>query len=113
LPGAIVPTRQRLSTAILTRQVNTIEHKIKETMTGGMVTLQRDGLKDTSRKHVVAFMYTANRESHLAGVYDMTEQRKTGENLFSAMEQEMAKLKHMGIDLIGVVGDDGGDEVRC
>jgi hypothetical protein len=62
IPGAVVPTRQKLSNQILAWEITKIQGTQKEVSKGAYATLQCDGWKDISKKHIVAFMYTANRE---------------------------------------------------
>jgi hypothetical protein len=62
IPGASVPTRQKLSTTILTREIDKIHANVKNTSKGAYATIQCDGWKDISKKHLVAFLYTANHE---------------------------------------------------
>jgi hypothetical protein len=63
IPGASVPTRQKLSTKILVREIDKIHADVKNTSKGAYATIQCDGYKDNSKKHLVAFLYTANREA--------------------------------------------------
>ena len=60
-PGAVVPDRKKLSNSILNREVVKIEGSLKAAVKGHYATLQADGWKDISRKHLVAFMITVNR----------------------------------------------------
>jgi hypothetical protein len=62
IPGAVVPTRQKLSNQILAREITKIQGTQKEASRSAYATLQCDGWKDISKKHIVAFTYTANRE---------------------------------------------------
>lgn len=63
VPGAVVPTRQKLSKQILDREVISIQGSHKAATQGAYATIQCDGWKDTvSKKHLVAFMYTTNRQ---------------------------------------------------
>lgn len=62
MPGGIVPNRQALSERILTREVTRVEGDIKAGAAGAPATLQCDGWKDNSKKHLVAFMFTEKRE---------------------------------------------------
>lgn len=62
IPGALVPSRQRLESKILQCAVVQLEGEVKVTVKGSYATLSCDGWKDVSRKHLVAFMITANRE---------------------------------------------------
>jgi hypothetical protein len=45
-----------------TREVIKIQGEIKETSREKYATVQCDGWKDISKKHLVAFMYTADRQ---------------------------------------------------
>ena len=62
IPGAVIPTRQKLSDQILSRELVKMEGTLKQSVQGAYATLQQDGWKDLSKKHLVAFMYTANQE---------------------------------------------------
>jgi hypothetical protein len=62
VPGAAIPDRKKLATSILKREVIKVEGSVKEAVKGHYVTLQGDGWKDISKKHLLAFMVTANRE---------------------------------------------------
>ena len=62
IPGAVIPDRRKLSTSILKREVIKVEGSVKEAVKGHYATLQADGWKDISKKHLLAFMVTANRE---------------------------------------------------
>lgn len=63
VPGAVVPTCQKLSKQILDHEVISIQGSHKAATQGAYATIQCDGWKDTvSKKHLVAFMYTANRQ---------------------------------------------------
>jgi hypothetical protein len=66
IPGAVIPDRRKLSTSILKREVIKVEGSVKEAVKGQYVTLQADGWKDISKKHLLAFMVTANREVQAA-----------------------------------------------
>ena len=61
-PGAILPTRQKLSEQILNWEVVRMQGSLKQDIKGAYATIQCNGWKDISKKHLVAFMYTANRE---------------------------------------------------
>jgi hypothetical protein len=61
-PGAILPTRQKLSEQVLNREVVRMQGTLKQDVKGAYATIQCDGWKDISKKHLVAFMYTANWE---------------------------------------------------
>ena len=63
IPGASVPTRQKLSNQILTREIGEIHANVKHSSKGAYTTIQCDGWKDISKKHLVAFLYTANHEA--------------------------------------------------
>jgi hypothetical protein len=63
IPGASVPTRQKLSNQILTREIGEIHANMKHSSKGAYATIQCDGWKDISKKHLVAFLYTANHEA--------------------------------------------------
>jgi hypothetical protein len=86
-----------------------MENSLKESVKGAYATVQEDGWKSLSKKHLVAFMYTAKRQAHLTNVYDMTALRKTGLNLLDKMRAEWEALEEMGIQPIGVAGDAAGD----
>ena len=62
IPGATVPHRDQLSGTILKRAVSDLEHTLSSEAKGQLATLQCDGWRDVSRKHLVAFMYTVSRE---------------------------------------------------
>jgi hypothetical protein len=62
IPGASVPTHQKLSNQILVREMTRMESSLKVSVQGAYATIQQDGWKPLSKKHLVAFMYTANRE---------------------------------------------------
>jgi hypothetical protein len=58
LPGAKLPNRDTLSNRILTHVTELTQAKIKEENQGAFATMQADGLKDITKKHVVAFLYS-------------------------------------------------------
>jgi hypothetical protein len=60
IPGALVPTCQKLSDKVLTGELITMESSLKESVQGAYATIQQDGWKSLSKKHLVAFMCTAN-----------------------------------------------------
>jgi len=62
LPGTTIPHRDQLSGTILKRAVAQKEHDLQARAKGQFATLQCDGWKDVSRKHLIAFMYTMARE---------------------------------------------------
>jgi hypothetical protein len=62
IPGATIPTRHRFSNGILDRQATKIQGEIKVALKGQYATVQCDGWRDVSKKHLVAFMYTAGRK---------------------------------------------------
>ena len=72
LPGARLPSRQYLCGSLLKRAVNEIEadRKRDDGTLLRLATMQCDGLKDLSRKHIVAFLYTANREVSITSLYE-------------------------------------------
>jgi hypothetical protein len=43
-------------------------------------------------------------------VHDQSSERKTGENIFKYIKMEIEHLRGLGVKVIGVVGDAGGDE---
>lgn len=59
VPGARLPTQQRLSGTILDQEVIRIEGSFRVSEPDVYATLQCDGWKDISRQHLVAFMFTA------------------------------------------------------
>jgi hypothetical protein len=68
LPGASVPTRQKLSDQILTCEISEIHANVKHSSKGAYATIQCDGWKDISKKHLVAFLYTANHEASVNSI---------------------------------------------
>jgi hypothetical protein len=62
IPGARHPNPDRMSNIVLDRVVDTMTEKIKGEVDGMPATLQADGLKDITKKHIVAFLYTINGE---------------------------------------------------
>lgn len=65
LPSVVVPTRQRLESEVLRHVVVQAEGEIKNSVKGCYATLSCDGWKDVSRRHLVAFMLTVNRQVSL------------------------------------------------
>lgn len=63
IPGAKVPWAKTFSGSILLEEVSRLEHQIKSRAKGKLATVQCDGWKDVSRKHLVAFMFTAERNA--------------------------------------------------
>ena len=62
IPGATLPDRKKLAGSILSREVVRVEGCVQEASKGHYATLQADGWKDISKKHLIAFMVTANRQ---------------------------------------------------
>lgn len=62
VPSAVLPTRQRLEKQILNRVVVEMEGEMKNSVKGCFATLSCDGWKDISRRHLVAFTLTVNRQ---------------------------------------------------
>ena len=62
IPGATIPHRDQLSGTILKRAVAQHEYHLETEAKGQLATLQCDGWRDESKKHLVAFMYTMARE---------------------------------------------------
>jgi hypothetical protein len=62
VPGAKLPTRQSLSGQVLDRQVAKLQGTITSDLKGAYATVQCDRWKDISKKHFVAFMFTARHE---------------------------------------------------
>ena len=62
IPGATIPHRDQLSGTILKRAVAQHEYHLQTEAKGQLATLQCDGWRDVSKKHLVAFMYTMARE---------------------------------------------------
>jgi len=62
VPGAKVPHRKKLSMTILRHEAIKMEGSIQQSVKGHYVTLQCDGWKDISKKHLLAFMFMANGE---------------------------------------------------
>lgn len=128
-PGLKIPDRTKLSTKILRREVVTLEGEIKNATKNSYGTLQNDVWKDVSRKHVAAFMLTSGRQVRLCSfvcscskhyikvflthVHDLSSKRRTGELMFTLIEEEMAYLESIGVKLVGVAGDAGGDESKA
>ncbi|KAF8530053.1 hypothetical protein BU17DRAFT_36152, partial [Hysterangium stoloniferum] len=54
--------RKKLSTTILKHEIVWVEGSIQEALKGHYATLQADGWKDISRKHLVALMVATNRQ---------------------------------------------------
>ncbi|KAF8224253.1 hypothetical protein L208DRAFT_1173196, partial [Tricholoma matsutake] len=65
----------------------------KESVKGAYVTIQEDGWKLLSKKHLVMFMYTAKQQADLTNVYDMIALWKTGLKLLDKMRAEWKALK--------------------
>jgi hypothetical protein len=61
IPGTSVPTHQKLSGQILTRKVGKMEGSVKEATKGAFATIQSDGWKDISKKHLVGLVMCAAR----------------------------------------------------
>ncbi|KAF8234314.1 hypothetical protein L208DRAFT_1376982 [Tricholoma matsutake] len=101
IPGAVIPDCRKLPTSILKCEVIKVEGSVKEAVKGHYVTLQADWWKDISKKHLLAFMVTANCES---------SEQKTGENIFKYIKKEIEYLCSLGVKVIGVAGDAGGDK---
>jgi hypothetical protein len=126
IPRMSVPTRQKLSTMILTHEISKIHAEVKNTSKGAYATIQCDGWKDISKKHLVVFLYTANHEASnchinrvrsqliqtiLRPILHMSALQKTGINLLKKMEDEWAYLENeLGLEPIGACGDASGDE---
>ena len=68
IPSASVPTRQKLSNQILTCEIDEIHANVKHGSKGAYATIQCDGWKDISKKHLVAFLYTANHEASVNSI---------------------------------------------
>jgi len=62
IPGAKLPSRQRLSSQVLTREVVRIQGELRAKAQGAFATMQCDGYKDISKAHLIAFMYTATHK---------------------------------------------------
>ena len=62
MPSATLPTHQRLEGQILHRVVVQMEGAMKTSAKTSLATISCDGWKDVSRRHLVAFMVTMNRE---------------------------------------------------
>ncbi|KAF8656505.1 hypothetical protein AX14_008056 [Amanita brunnescens Koide BX004] len=113
IPGATVPHRDQLSGTILKHAVSDLEHTLSSEAKGQLATLQCDGWRDVSRKHLVAFMYTVSREAHVTHIHDASDKCKTGKNLFQLMDKELEHLTSLGLTPIGVAGDAGSDERKA
>jgi hypothetical protein len=68
IPSASVPTSQKLSNQILTHEIDDIHTNIKHGLKGTYATIQCDGWKDILKKHLVAFLYTANHEASVNSI---------------------------------------------
>ncbi|KAG5639132.1 hypothetical protein H0H81_006721 [Sphagnurus paluster] len=112
-PGARLPGRDKLSGKILGNAVTKFTNEMVNSVKGGLATISCDGWKDISKKHLIAFMFTANRNAHLTRVYDQSAKRKTGDNLAVLMKEEIKYLRDIGLRVIGLVGDAGPDERRA
>lgn len=62
IPGAKIPWAKSFGGPILSSEVSRLENEIKARAKGKLATVQCDGWKDVSRKHLVAFMFTAERK---------------------------------------------------
>ncbi|KAF8344388.1 hypothetical protein F5887DRAFT_834545, partial [Amanita rubescens] len=105
--------RDQLSGTILKHAVSDLEYTLQSEGKGQLATLQCDGWKDVSRKHLVAFMYTLSCKAHVTHIHDTSDKRKTGENLSELMDQEFKHLTTMGLVPIGIAGDAGSDERKA
>ena len=61
LPEATLPWAKRFGGAVLSEEVAQLENELRSTAAGKLATVQCDGWKDISKKHLIAFMYTAQR----------------------------------------------------
>ncbi|TFY78156.1 hypothetical protein EWM64_g5859 [Hericium alpestre] len=115
LPGARLPNRKGLAGQIIDHEVVKMKSSLRVARNANtFATLQCDGLKDVSKKHLVAFMYTAKCQVHVTNFYDMTEKRKTAANLLPLMEAEYDNLVNdLHFRCIGIAGDAAGDERRA
>ncbi|EIN05700.1 hypothetical protein PUNSTDRAFT_16531, partial [Punctularia strigosozonata HHB-11173 SS5] len=118
VPGAQLPSRQRLSGSLLEREVGKSQQswimKNSRSSTPVYATIQCDGLKDRSKKHILAFTHTVNREVRVGSIYDLSAERKTGENLYKLMEKEIEHCRDvLKLAVIGITGDAGGDERKA
>jgi hypothetical protein len=60
IPATRLPNPDRLSNVVLDRVVDSMTQTIKDQVDGMPATLQADGLKDITKKHIIAFLYTVN-----------------------------------------------------
>lgn len=61
IPGASIPWAKRFGGSILSKEVGRLGNELKSRVKGRLATVQCDGWKDVSRKHLIPFMFTADR----------------------------------------------------
>jgi hypothetical protein len=130
-PGLKVPDHTKLSNKILCCEVASIEGDIQKSTKGAYATMQNDMWKDVAKRYLAVFMITANckvcfygnifthlvlislMKSFLTHVHNMSSDRRTGNTMFMLIEEGMTYLESIGVKLIGVAGDAGGDERKA
>ncbi|THH07907.1 hypothetical protein EW145_g3063 [Phellinidium pouzarii] len=111
IPSAQNPWRKTLGGSILDRMIIKAEGEAKEHVKGKYATMQCDGWKDVSKKHLLAFMFTADRKARITNVHDNSAQRKSAEKLKTLMDSELDYMtKVLLLLVIGICGDASGDE---
>ena len=110
LPAAKQPSRNTLTRRIIPATVNNFREAAKAATKGQEATLQSDGWTGTNNHHLLAYMISADGKVFTVRVDDISDERKTGDNLLARLESVMQELQEKwDIVLVAVVTDASGE----
>ncbi|KAI0026736.1 hypothetical protein K488DRAFT_64797, partial [Vararia minispora EC-137] len=109
--GVRLPDRRDVAGRLLNQAVEGVHVDIRDAVKGKLATGQNDGWKNIRKSHLVALMFTVLRMPYLTDTRNLSGQRKTGDNLFRIIEQQIRELEgpRYGVEVIGWITDDGPD----
>ncbi|KII86202.1 hypothetical protein PLICRDRAFT_114784 [Plicaturopsis crispa FD-325 SS-3] len=113
LNGLHVPDRRTLAGRLLDAEVEAVDAKVKEAVRGKLGTGQCDGWKNIAKVSLLASMVTVEGQIYVLHAFDVSGERKTGENAFARMEQEVEYCeKILRIEVIAWASDNGPDSKK-
>ncbi|GAA6045560.1 hypothetical protein JCM8097_007212, partial [Rhodosporidiobolus ruineniae] len=112
--GLALPSRKKLTTTLLRREIGLLDISVKKTVKGLVVTLTCDGWNNVQGQHLVAFVITVGGKSYTIAVVDNSAVNKTGDLAYQhIVEQIEAVEQKYGCLVGGVCTDSGGDCARA
>ena len=110
LPAAKQPSQNTLTHLIIPATVNNFREVAKAATKGQEATLQSNGWTGTNNHHLLAYMILADGKVFMVQVDDISDERKTGDNLLVQLESVTQELQEKwDIVLVAVVTDALGE----